>query len=501
MGRGKQDSYLINNTDASFSLRKEKEEQWLTKARQGVGSTGLNTYEVGGSLRDEQLNKPTKDLDVCVVGSEKDLLLNKLNEFGPADILSVADQTIGARSYADFAPKGGIEFALARREVSTGNGHKDFKIVPAPDVTLEEDLARRDFTCNALARKINPDGSTGQLIDPYNGVQDLKDGLLRPVGPTTIAEDPLRVLRGLARISKDNLRPTPETVAAMKAEISKLGPDGPLSSDRIYEEMNKVLSGDHAAEALRFARDNGIYQAIFPELKDTVGFNQKSKYHSLNVDEHCLTVLQRACENNAPLAVRWAALLHDSGKPAMAWEGKDGYYHFYRNPKDPDSVAHEYVGAEIASKVLDRLNASNEVKEKVNVLINNHMYNIDQGMEARKPGKNEFNARKLIKRVGREHIDDLLLLRRCDHAGKSHQLEADFYQSFEPFERLIAEQKDAPLNVKELAIGGKELMDLGLKGPAIGEAQRELLKRVIQDPNDNNNQRLIAWARKIAQKQ
>jgi len=496
MGRGRGSQTQV----ATVGTRGGRED-WLQRARKGVADLGLNSYEVGGSLRDEQLGRTPKDLDICVVGSELDQLLARLDQAGKADRLDVAGKTIGARLYASWAPKGGIEFALARKEVSTGQGHKDFAIEAAPDVSLEQDLERRDFTCNALAREILPDGSPGKLVDLHGGAEDIKNGVLRAVGPTTIAEDPLRVLRGLARMAKDGSHPDQQTLRAMQAEISKLGPDGPLSSERIFEETQKLLSGRYAADALRLARDAGIFQEAFPELAPMSGFSQESQYHDLGVDDHSFQALQRACEWDAPLSVRWAALLHDSGKPLVAFRGKDGFLHYYADPDDPEAVSHEEKGAEISSQLLGRLKAPRDLEEKVELLVREHMYGQDRAMNKRSARKNAYKARKMIQTIGRDNIEELMLLRRCDAAGKKADLQPGWDDDFIAFETLVRQQMDAPLTTKELAINGHDLLKLGLKGKEIGTVQRELLQRVVEDPEANNPDRLNSWAETLAAKE
>lgn len=475
------------------------ENDWLELVRKGVASLGFESYEVGGSLRDEVLGKKTKDLDVCVVGATLEDLLDRLDAEGKAERLVVAGKTIGARLFnAPWVPKGGIELALARREVSTGDGHKDFDVIARPDVSLSEDLDRRDFTCNALARRINSDGTPGPLIDKHGGVADLKAGVLRAAGPTTIAEDPLRVMRGLARIAKDDLTPDDTTRAAMIGEIDKLRPDGPLSSERIFDEMEKTLGGRHAAKALRFARDAGIFRVAFPELAPIVGFDQQSRYHDQTVDEHTFSVLDRACEWDAPMTVRWAALLHDSGKPDAAFRGKDGYLHFHGDPDDESTRSHEEIGSEIAASLLRRLGASKDLEHKVALLVAEHMYPDDALLEQRGARRGAYRARAMIKRVGRDNIDELLLLRRCDRAGKGVELVEGWDAHQTAFEAVISEQRSAPLTVKELEIDGHDLLALGLKGPRVGELQRELLQRVLADPGLNQRERLLGWAEKDA---
>jgi tRNA nucleotidyltransferase (CCA-adding enzyme) len=459
--------------------------------RQQIGALGLDAYEVGGSVRDELLGKEAKDLDVAVCGLEPVELLEKLQEAGRAEPLEVAGQLIGARLYAPWTGPEGIEFALARTEVSIGGGHRDFSIITGPNIPIEEDLARRDFTINALARAINTDGSLGELIDPHNGQADLEAGRLRMLGPRTIDEDPLRILRGLVRVAKDGLDIEPGTAAAMSSRSEKISA---LSAERVFSELQGIINAPNGAASLRQARDLGLYQAVLPELAPTIGFEQQSKYHDLTVDQHCLLALERAEQLGAGEAVRWAALLHDSGKPATAWKGMDGRLHYYANPDDPHSLAHEQAGEVIARATLRRLKAPRQLEEKVAVLVREHMYGESRDFEKRSELRNAIKARRMIHRVGRDNVEELLLLRRCDHLAKSEQAQFGDMSGFENFEALIHEQIEAPLAVNELAISGHDLMELGLRGPAIGAAQKDLLRRVIDQPEANNRQQLLRWA-------
>ena len=186
----------------------------------------LDAYLVGGPVRDELAGRPFKDPDVCVCGLSYAELKARLDEEGkisPLEITRVVGLDkdgkkvvepilVGMRLYADWGPRDGIEFALARTEVSDGEGHKDFRVEPDPTVDIVTDLARRDFTVNAMARSLR----TGALIDPYGGRADLEAGVLRTVSPTSFQEDPLRIMRALPRMAKDGLVPTPETVAQMR---------------------------------------------------------------------------------------------------------------------------------------------------------------------------------------------------------------------------------------------------------------------------------------------
>jgi len=464
----------------------------LDRWRQEIGALGLDAcYQVGGAVRDTLLGKEVADLDLCVVGHSTEQLREILSAAGRLEPLIVAERTVGYRFYPAWGPAAGLEFALARSESSTGPGHTDFAIATDPAVDILADLQRRDFTVNALAQEIYPDGSLGAVIDPGTGLADLENKILRMTSPEMIAEDPLRILRGLARLAVDDFTLEPATAEQFREHRAAIKQ---LSAERVFKELTKIINADHPASALRQARQLGVYQEIFPELAATIGFDQESKYHDLTVDDHCLLALENASRFSAPEAVRWAALLHDSGKPASAWRGADGRLHYYRNPDDPNSRSHEDHGVEISGQILSRLRARQQLQEKVQLLIAEHMFTEDRSFGQRSAAKNARAARRMVARVGREHIDDLLLLRRCDLLAKGSSTDLG---QLPDLEQIIAVERQQPLTVSELAVNGHDLQALGLSGPGVGQALHELLQRVISEPEHNTRQQLLRWAEKI----
>ena len=458
-------------------------------------------YEVGGCLRDELLGREPKDIDLSVVGVEADTLLERARREGRAEELVVADRLIGVRLRTEWTGKEGVELALARTEVSTGPAHTDFEIRPDPSVSIQEDLGRRDFTVNAMARDLN----TGEWADPYGGRADLEARLLRTVSEEAFRDDPLRILRGLARVSKDDLQVEAGTWTQMRTHAHRFRSPEPwdsssweLSAERVYDEYEKSLSGREAARAFGLARDLEILQATVPEWAEGVNFDQESKYHSLTVDQHQLLALQHAARMDAPLSVRWAALLHDMGKPQSAWRGEDGRLHFYSNPK-LGKDAHERIGARQTEAALRRLRAPRERIQGVGLLVTEHMYREDADFALAKPHKQQVRARRFIRRVGRENVPELLLLRRCDRAAKSPTATeaAGWDRDCRDFEAAVRRHWNDPLTTRELAVNGHDLLKLGLEGRQIGEAQRTLLDRVMLDPTHNQRERLLGWASKL----
>lgn len=498
MGRGGRGT---NNKNMSVAIatRKKETTDWQA-VRAGIASLGLQSYEVGGSIRNELLGQEPNDIDVCVVATNYEELLERCKKEGTALPLEVEGQKIGVRIKTPWTPEDGVEIALARKEVSTGEGHTDFSIYTSPDVAITEDLLRRDFTCNAIAQPILENGELGEPIDPTGGQADIKAGILRAVSDRTLVEDPLRVLRGMVRMSADGLVPDKNTKEQMLLQAKNLHPDGPLSAERIWKETSKMMRHEGAADALRFMRHadkaGTLFCQTFPELAPMVNFDQESNYHDLDVDEHCFRVLDRACREDMSEAVRWAALLHDAGKPASAWRGKDGKLHYYWNKKVPESKAHEIEGQKIAHDLLERLKAPKDLEAKVEILIRNHMFGLQNSIETRAPEKTARKARELILRVGRDNIDELVDLRRCDYGGKK-ELTPGWDKPINLLKEVIAREKKNPIEIKDLDISGHDIQAVGFQGREIGDVLRELQKRVLQDPTKNTSEQLKRWVKQM----
>ena len=243
-----------------------------------VASLGLDAYLVGGAVRDELLGlESSNDADFLVLGVDLEGLRSLLEPHGLVDDLQVAGRPVGLRLWPrdrevrKLAPAG-IEFAPPRRERSTGPGRHDFEIVVDASAPVEEDLRRRDFTVNAMARRV--DG--GDLVDPFGGQEDLDNRVLRTVSPRSFAEDPLRLVRGLRLVSQLDLAPDDETQrqmideAASVTHVSAERIGGGLAADGMGE-LSKLLLGSQPAKALRLARDTGVLEALIPEFAPAIG--------------------------------------------------------------------------------------------------------------------------------------------------------------------------------------------------------------------------------------
>jgi tRNA nucleotidyltransferase/poly(A) polymerase len=441
-----------------------------------VRGLALDAYLVGGAVRDEQLGLESKDADFVVPGVDYDGLRCALEPHGRVEELEVAGHRVGARLYPNdrnvrAAAPAGIEFAPPRGERSTGPGRHDFEIVADPSLSIEDDMARRDFTVNAVARRLD----TGDLVDPFGGVDDLKRGILRTVGPRSFAEDPLRIVRGLRLVSQLGLTPDEGTLQQMRDEadsvrlVSGERIGGGLRADGMGE-LSKLLLGAQPAQALRLARDTGVLTALLPELEPTIGFVQESKRQHLSLDEHIFEVVQAAADADASLAVRLGALLHDAGKP-----GVDG--------------DHAERGARLADQALGRLRYPARLRAYVTRLVRAHAFPLRE--------VDELFARRFLREHGDELAFDLVAHKEADLRGKRvPQAELD---AAARLRRLLEQERVHPHRLEDLAVDGNDLLQIGYsEGPDLGRALESLLDAVVEDPELNTRDTLLDRARALA---
>lgn len=474
-------------------------------------------FEVGGAVRDHMLGRQPKDRDFMVCGLSAEELLSTCRQQGLAEELRVADQLVGVRLRAPFTPEEGVEVALARTEVSTGPKHSDFEICPLephPDIAdlpiterhghpslqrqLLEDLSRRDFTCNAIARNIQ----TGEIVDPLGGAEAISKGRLQMVSKQAFREDPLRILRGLGRISIDGLKPSEETARLAMESAPSIAS---VSGERVGEELKKILSGSHSGAALRTARDWGALQAALPELEEMIGFEQQSRYHALTVDEHTFCALDQADRLGLDPEIKLAILFHDSGKPRTAKPKKGGGMMYHAAEKsdslwqsDPQRAsAHEKVGAELFQKAADRLGFSGKTTERVSGLIEHHMFGAEQGFADKSEQRQKLSSRKMLAKHGLEQSQDLVRVRICDRAGKERHPQPGFDQDARRLMEVLKTESVNPTSIPELSLKGDDLLDMGLKpGPEVGEVLERLLKIVVGEPRENDPERLRGHAKR-----
>jgi len=461
-----------------------------------VRSLGLDAYLVGGAVRDELLGLDSKDADFLVPGLDTEGLREALSAHGRVEDLVVADRLVGVRLHPrdgrirKLTPAG-IEFAPPRKEISTGPGRQDFEIVADPELSVEDDMRRRDFTVNAMARRL----ADGELVDPLGGRADLDAHRLRTVSPQSFREDPLRLVRALRFVSQLGFEPDEQLLAQMREEapavkrVSGERVGGGLSADGMGE-LSKLLLGAEPARALRLARDTGVLVELLPEFAPAIGFDQESRYHDLTVDEHTFAVVQAAADQAFSLPVRLAALFHDLGKPIVGWRGDDGRLHYYAKPGFA-AHGHDQVGADLAAEALLRLRYPNALRRHVVRIVRRHMF---------QPGKGDARrARRFLRRNGEELAFDLIDHKHADLLGKrgsdGEPPPVEEIERLARFREVVQRELSSPHRLQDLAVDGNDLIELGFRpGPQLGRILHDLLDAVVDEPDLNTRERLLASA-------
>jgi len=290
-------------------------------------------YCVGGAVRDQLLGLPVQDHDWVVVGST------------PENMVAQGFQPVGKDFPVFLHPETHEEYALARTERKTAHGYKGFAVYAAPDVTLEQDLLRRDFTINAIAQDVD-----GNLIDPHHGITDLHAGILRHVS-TTFSEDPVRILRAARFAARFGFVIAPETLALMR-DMTNNGEVDALVAERVWQELARGLMEKKPSRFFETLRSCGALAKILPEVDALFGVPQPEKYHpEIDCGIHTLLVVDDAAQHDYVLEVRFAALTHDLGKATT--------------PKDilPRHICHELRGAELIKKLSQRLRVPSDCRD------------------------------------------------------------------------------------------------------------------------------------------
>lgn len=418
---------------------------------------GFACYAVGGCVRDLLLGITPHDYDLCTNARPCDIR----NAFSDHQLVLAGEKhgTVGV-----VTENGVIEITTFRTEGSyTDSRHPDW-VAFIDDI--EGDLARRDFTVNAMAYS-----PTRGLADPFGGRSDLNHHILRAVGdaPARFEEDALRILRGVRFSVRFCLTPDPATEQAMLTHAPLLDK---IAKERILDELCKLLPLVTADDLLRF---HPVITQVIPELAPAVGFQQHSSHHAYDVFTHTAYVTSAV---PATLSLRWAALLHDLGKPATFTLDESGQGHFY---------GHAEVSAQLADAIMLRLKAPTALRKEVTFLIAHHMTPI-------------LPDRKLLKRrlsqYGEQALSLLLALQKADYTCKGVAGElVDFTET----ETMLAQilEENTCLTVRDLAISGHDLMALGFAGPAIGACMNELLAMVLDETIPNEKAALNAAARRL----
>lgn len=442
-----------------------------------LGAEG-EVYVVGGAVRDLALEREPADVDLLVRGIEEGRVAELLSSLpGRCDLTG--------RSFGVFRYKGlegEVEVALPRTELSTGPGHKDFKVTFDPHAEVAVDLGRRDFTVNAMAMRL----SDKTLIDPFRGYEDLQAMSLRLISESSFVEDPLRILRALSMVSRHRFIAIPDLESQMARHAPSLRH---VSMERIQIELDKIIKGKDPRSAFALAQRTGVLALVLPNVAATYGFDQRNKWHQELLFDHLLAVLDLICGVTEDLDLRWAALLHDIGKPASQWVDDEGQAHYYRS-EDGRGHDHEIVGAEDARLLLEQLRFPNDRIGHISSLIRWHMY---------PPFRSMAGARRFMNKVGGLE-DELLTLRWADSGGKDKGNPQD--GSVEQMRGLVQRVRNSrqPTDVSQLDIDGHDLIDAGfIPGPQMGEILRHLVEVVLEEPRRNTKEELLRIAKTYPQ--
>jgi tRNA nucleotidyltransferase (CCA-adding enzyme) len=420
-----------------------------------LNQAGFEAFAVGGCVRDLLLKKEPNDWDITTNAKPNEIekLFDKtfkVNKFGTV--------TVQTKSKKQNLKE--VEITTFRTEEKyTDKRHPD-KVKWAK--TIEEDLKRRDFTINALALDFK-----GEVVDYFEGKKDLKDKLIRAVGnpEKRFKEDALRLIRAVRFAVNLDFEIEKETKKALKKLAGLLEF---ISDERIRDEFVKIIMAKRAAQGIEILRENNLLQYIIPELLEGYKVGQ-NKHHIYDVYKHSLYSLDYATKKDFNKYVRIAALLHDVGKPRTK-EGEGVDSTFYN---------HEVVGAKMTSQILQRLKFPKKDIEKIVKLVRYHLfyYNVDEVGDA--------SVRRLVRRLGKENLEELVQLRMCDRIGSGCPKALPY--KLRHFQYIAEKVGQDPIDEKMLKIGGKEIMEiLEIKpGPKIGKVLIIILGEVLDNPKKN----------------
>jgi len=423
-------------------------------------------YLVGGAVRDLVRGKPAKDWDLATNAK-------------PEEVQTMFRRVIPTgikHGTVTILYKGlSIETTTYRTEGTYSDGRR-------PDTisftnTIEEDLSRRDFTMNALALEL-PDQ---RLVDPFQGQKDIKDRIIRCVGDATarFSEDGLRPLRAIRFASQLQFTIEPQTLGAISLALPITAK---VAMERVRDELDKILASERPSIAFRLMEQTGMLTLLLPELQACRGVEQKG-FHQFDVLDHLLLSCDAAPKDK--LQVRLAALFHDIGKPAVRSKDELGIWTFYR---------HEEISKQMARSIMVRLKYPNALIDQVCHLIAVHMFHYDDSWT-------DAAIRRFIVRVGESALEDLLDLRRADTWGTTgREPPADLNQPL--IDRVTSVlAKDKALSIKDLAVNGEDLAQLGIpRGPVMGTILKELFNTVLDDPEQNTKETLSRIADKLYEK-
>jgi poly(A) polymerase/tRNA nucleotidyltransferase (CCA-adding enzyme) len=470
---------------------KGKIPEFVTRVTETLEKAGFEAFIVGGCVRDLILGREPKDWDVTtnahpeqIIGLFEHTVYE--NKFGTVGIVfeEVTPETSGIVSretnmgvtYETSPNKYIVEVTPYREEAEYSDNRHPDQVKFSKNI--EDDLKRRDFTCNAMAYRVSaPSESQKTLIDLYNGQKDIKDKVLRTVGEPDerFKEDALRMLRAVRFAVNLEFSIASETMDAIIKNSDLLKK---ISTERIRDEFEKIILSPEPAVGVGMLQKFGLLKHFIPELEEGIGCEQLGE-HIYDVYEHLLHALQQAATKKWSLEVRLAALFHDIGKPRTrrydaTKAGGKGKYTFY---------GHEVVGARMAQKIMDRMKFPKKSTDLVVKLVRQHMFFSDTETITLSA------VRRVVAKVGKENIWTLMNIRECDRVGMKKK-EAPY--RLRKYHAMIEEVLRDPISVGQLAIDGNIMItELGFKpGPRMGWTLHALLEEVLDDPKKNTREYL-----------
>jgi tRNA nucleotidyltransferase (CCA-adding enzyme) len=455
---------------------------------------GFEIYLVGGGVRNILMEKVPENCDLTT-NATPEQSLEVLEKYEP-----FYNNDFGTVSY-EVEVKGQKELY----EITTYRSEKEYSDFRRPDnvswgKTLEEDVTRRDFTVNALVVGIK-DGKY-ELIDLVDGLTDFEKGLIRAVGDPEkrFGEDALRMMRAIRFAARLRFAIEEETLKAITVKAPLLGK---ISKERIRDEFIKIIGSDYPADGVSLLISTGLMDEIMPEIKETRGVMQGG-HHTLTVLDHMIEAL-RNCSSPDPM-VRFATFIHDIGKPRSQRFKCRKCGKMYRDLAEEMSLCancgykqetrgmitfygHEVIGAKMAKEICERLRFTNKQTEKIVTLVRMHMF-------AYQPEMTDAAIRRIIRKVGKENITDMILLRIADRKGSGSNTTS---WRFMELQKRIGEQLFEPMEINDMVVNGRDVMEvLNVKpGPIIGKVLKELFEEVLEDTSKNTKEYLLPRIKEI----
>jgi len=424
---------------------------------------GYESYLVGGCVRDLIIGREPKDWDITTNATPE-----QIQGLFPDSFYENDYGTVGVKTGSDDSRLSIIEITPYRTESEYSDKRRPDSV--AFGTSLLEDLARRDFTINAIALE----DSQGHLIDPYDGQKDIKDKLVRAVGNASerFNEDALRMLRAVRLVAELDFGIDGATAEAISENSKHLSH---VSRERVRDELTRILNSSQPMNALVLAQRLGILESISPDLIRGVGIEQ-NQAHSYDVFEHLMRTMQHAADKEWNFDIRLAGLFHDVSKPeTRRWSEEKKEWSFH---------GHEVVGSRVTKKALEDLHFPRETIDKVVKLVRWHMFFSD-------PEQITLSAvRRMIKNVGEENIWDLLNLRICDRIGTGRPKEQPF--RFRKYKAMVDQALRDPISVGMLKTDGARIMEMFHvnPGPKIGWTLNALLEEILDDSAKNTEEYL-----------